>query len=536
MAALGTVAVALCLCAAPASAPAASNQQSIFMDDNLLLYRGDDVSDRTLSQLAQLGVDTVRVSVPWRAIAPDHRATHRAVSLQDATDPADYPAAAFDSWDHVVRSARHDGIGVLFNVTGGAPLWATGRLDGRHPNLQYKPDPNAFQQFVTMLGRRYDGTYRDENQGGGVLPRVHMWSIWNEPNQGAHLQPQWERDPRTGRFTPYAPRLYRRLARAAIQGLGASGHGADDVLLGETSPLGSRSQGRKRAIAPGLFIRELFCLDARLNPLHGAASRARACDFVQRRALKVTGYAHHPYSIKSPPDQPDPNLDDITFADRDRLEFLLDVGGAFGRIPAHLPVWFTEYGYQTLPPDPLRGIGLEQQGEWLSEAEYLSWQDPRIVAQTQFLMRDDVPRAQYPASSPKHWGTYQSGIAFADGTRKPAYAAYRLPFYAPASVPPGAGLRLWGLVRPGDDGRSQSVTIWFQPDGATGFSQFGDPIEVTDPRGYFETTVKPPSSGLWRYVWHPPAEPQDSLLPSLGDPSPPPPEGYASQALAVRVG
>ena len=76
---------------APA-ASAAPDQQSMFMEDNLLLYRGEQTSDTTLQQLKSLGVDAIRVSVHWRAIAPGHRSARKPSSLNDETDPADYPA------------------------------------------------------------------------------------------------------------------------------------------------------------------------------------------------------------------------------------------------------------------------------------------------------------------------------------------------------------------------------------------------------------------------------------------------------------
>ena len=115
-AALAGVLLAL-LAAVPARA--SINQLSLFMDDNLLLYRGDAIEHRTMSELAGLGVDTVRVSVPWRAIASDR-------------GPGRSRAAAFAAYDRLLRDAAQLQMGVLFNVTGGAPRWATGRLRGRN--------------------------------------------------------------------------------------------------------------------------------------------------------------------------------------------------------------------------------------------------------------------------------------------------------------------------------------------------------------------------------------------------------------------
>ena len=264
-AAVSLVLLAALALAAPARA--SINQLSMFMDDNRLLYRGDDVGHKTMEELAGLGVDVVRVSVHWRAIAPAHRARSKPASLRDERDPSQYPDAAFEGLDRVLRDARRLDIGVLFNVTGGAPMWATGTRRGHHVSLQYKPDARAFGRFVEMLGRRYDGTHG--------APRVTLWSLWNEPNQGALLQPQWQDG------QPYSPRLYRRLARAGLAALQRSGHGDDRVLLGETAPIGVDRQGIKTNMRPGLFLRDLLCLDGAGHgcdfALRGSSSRSRNC-------------------------------------------------------------------------------------------------------------------------------------------------------------------------------------------------------------------------------------------------------------------
>jgi hypothetical protein len=466
------------LLAAPARA--SINQLSMFMDDNRLLYRGAAVTQSTLDELDALGVDVVRVSVPWRAIAPAHRALHKPASLRDETDPAQYGHAAFANLDRLLRAARRRDIDVLFNVTGGAPIWATGRRRGRPVSLQYKPDPKRFERFVEMLGRRYDGDH-------GV-PRVDLWSVWNEPNQGALLQPQWQ----DGR--PYSPWLYRRLARAAIAGLQRSGHGGDRILLGETAPLGADRRGVKANMRPGLFLRELLCLDATLRPAAGPG-----CDFARRGPLAVSGYAHHPYSIIYAPDVGSSQSDEITFADGFRLTALLDAAATAGRLPRDLPLWWTEYGWQTDPPDPMRGVTLGEQARWLGQAEQLAWQNPRVAALTQFLLRDDLPRRDAAPGSRRYWGTYQSGLEFADGRRKPAYDAYRLPLTAPAAVSAGAPVALWGRVRAARPGDEVDVQVEFASAGT--WEPAGAPVRVTDPGGVFEQTLTASRSGSYRFRW-----------------------------------
>lgn len=497
------LALALALPATPAAGSA--TQENVFQDDNQLLFRGDETSDRTLRELKALGVTRVRLTVPWRAFAPGHRALRRPATFKHPADPAQYDPVVFDLHDHVLRVAAQLRIKVLFNVTGGAPLWATGTRAGRHVSLQYKPDPRQFQQFVRMLGTRYDGRHRDENQGNLPIPRVDAWSIWNEPNQGAGLQPQWERN-RLGRLVPVAPRLYRGLARSMITALAATGHGGDTILLGETAPRGVERRTTTGSLRPVPFIAALLCLDPRtLKALSGRAAADHGCDRPAVRRLAVTGFGHHPYSIVSSPDTPDPDVRDITLADAPRLGRLLDAGARLGRLPRALPYWWTEYGWQTLPPDPVRGVQPRLQAQWIAEAERQTRADGRVAALTQFLLVDDLPREEPGQTLERRWGTYQTGLKLADGTPKPAYDAYRLPFVLGPSGP--TTVDGWGLVRPVANGAVTSgttVQVQFAADGDDGFQDIGDPIAVADD-GHVRAPDLPAVAGRYRFRWSPPA-------------------------------
>lgn len=528
------VLVALALAfGAPAAALGSSTQESLFMDDNRLLYRGADVTVSTFSELKSLGVDRVRLSVHWKVLSPSRAPANPA-------DPAAYEATKFDPLDFAVETAHAMGIGVLFNVTGPAPEWATPRVThkGARPGV-FKPNPQAFGAFVEMLARRYDGSYKDESDGV-PLPRVRAWSIWNEPNWGNLLQPQWEASTTKVRtrkgtrtiitgWTPMAPHIYRRMYREATAGLQRAGHIDDHVLLGETAPLGSRYRGADQHLKPVLFLRELFCLDAKLNPYKGLSSRKRGCDYRQAGQLHATGYAHHPYSITSPPATPflDPNS--IVLADRQRLYTLLDRAAALGRITPGLPMWITEYGYQTSPPDPYRGVTLNQQARWLSEAELITWGDPRIAAHTQFLLYDDEPRTDYSPADRRYWMTYQTGLRFADGTPKPSYDAYRLPFFGPSRVQPGQQLRLWGMVRAARNGSQQPVELQWRPDSGAQWQTL-TAIVVSDSRGYFTYGIDTPNPGEYRMVWE---ENRDNQPRVLGAAQPP---RHASAPVHVAVG
>ena len=481
------LAVLVVLASVAAPAGAHQRQESVFMDDNLLLYRGPERATATLKELKALGVDRVRVTLHWHHFAPD------ATKKRRPRGDLHYGPPVFDNHDHLLREARELGIDVLVNVSGSAPLWATG---GDHANGEYKPDPVEFGRFVEMLGRRYDGRHRDENQGERRIPRIDAWSIWNEPNLGSRIQPQWERG------EPKSPQIYRRLVRSSLAALERSGHGTDIVLLGETAPRGHDTKTATISMRPGVFLRELFCLDQDLLP---------SCEFGAR--FDVSGFAHHPYSITSPPDVPHPHPDDITLADRDRLTTILDAAAGLGRIPPALPLWYTEYGYQTLPPDPIRGVQPADHASWLVKAERITFLDERVAALTQFQLLDDPPRRNFRRTDRRYWGTYQSGLKYVDGSRKPAYDAYRLGLDAPSRVAPGQPLRLWGFVRAAPNGASQSVQLEVRAPGAPAFAPAGDPVRVLHDRGYFEVE-RPPQAGEWRFVWN----------------------GMTSNAVAVTVG
>ena len=57
-----------------------------------------------------LGVDAVRVSVLWDAVAPKKK-------MRNGADPTQYRAANWDKYDDLVRSAASRGMGVYLDVT-----------------------------------------------------------------------------------------------------------------------------------------------------------------------------------------------------------------------------------------------------------------------------------------------------------------------------------------------------------------------------------------------------------------------------------
>jgi len=301
-----------------------------------------------------------------------------------------------------------------------------------------------------------------------ALARVDYWSIWNEPNQPGWLSPQWIRV--GGRFVESSPAIYRSMVDAAVAGLALSGHtrGNDTILVGETAPKGLNVQGTTRAIKPMPFIRSLYCLDAHSHFLHGAAARAQRCPTTaaQIRAFPrqhpglfyATGWAHHPYELSFAPTRVPPDRDYVTIANLHKLETALDLlMRRYGVRRAPMPLYLTEYGYLTNPPTPL-GISLTRQADYIDESEFITSFDPRVRALSQFLLRDDRPKPGIRDRVRAYGGTFQTGLEFLDGRRKPGFAAYRLPIFLPSTtVSRGGSVLVWGLLRPAPSGTHASA-------------------------------------------------------------------------------
>ncbi|CAA9549816.1 MAG: hypothetical protein AVDCRST_MAG88-684, partial [uncultured Thermomicrobiales bacterium] len=423
-------AVALTL---PAAASASASQESIFMDDSEIVFGTPEKVEATFSILRSLGVDRVRVSVLWRLLAPEPTSrTRPAFGAGGPSDPAAYPASAWDRYDRIVTAANRYGLQLLFTVTAPGPFWASSDPAREEPMLD--PNPRDFGAFVTAVGRRYSGTYRDEGprvapRPGGLplfsppppppqptppmLPRVSQWSIWNEPNQPGWLRPQAQRV--GGRTVPASPRVYRGLQDAGFAGLAASGHGGNEVLLAETAPRGARRLSTVTPMRPLLFIRELYCLDKRYRPYTGAAARARGCpaDAAGRRRFvadhpglfRSGGWAHHPYGLEASPSTRDPQPDQVTLAVLPRLTAALDRIFRRYRVNRRLPIWLTEYGYQTDPPDPIIGTSWRRQAAWINEADYIAHRYRRVRSVAQFLLIDDAPNRRVSPSDPRYYGS-----------------------------------------------------------------------------------------------------------------------------------
>jgi hypothetical protein len=507
--------------AAPAGA--STTQESIFQADNQVL--GNPTG--TLQELRSLGVQRVRINVAWGSIAPHATSTHRPKRFS-ATDPAAYPAAGWAPYDAVVRAAASVGISLDFTLDAPAPLWATGggapRGTTGYFRADWNPSAREFGYFVKAVGTRYDGSYRPRGQST-PLPRINFWSIWNEPDYGYDLAPQGVG---AHQSTENSPRLYRGLVDAAWGALQATGHRTrtDTILFGELTARGNNAFGTFAEMKPLIFLRALYCVDSSYHALRGSAAAARGCPTTaggsrnfrrQHPALfGASGVSVHPYEMTTPPNKPtylrsDGSIgvgrSDSNFADLPELPRLartLDrLNGVYGS-HKHFPVWDTEYGYRTRPPDPHEGVSPATGAAYINWAEYLSYKMARLYSYSQYGLIDPPPP-----------GYFDSGLENPNGTHKPGYDAYRMPLFLPTtSTRSGRKIEIWGGVRPAgyarlDTGQRQSVQIQFQR-GSRGSWQTIDTVTITNSKGYIDVHLALPASGAVRLAWSYPAA--DRLL------------------------
>ena len=497
------------------SAMASPKQLAMFEDDVTLQAN----PEATLQSFKQLGAGIVRVYIRWSAIAPNPDSTTRDPAF-DAADPAAYPADRWATYDAIVGDAKALGLALDFTVSGGAPLWAqaAGIPAGFDtPVYSWKPSASEYNLFVRALGTRYSGTYVPPGQST-PLPRVGFWALWNEPNVGKDLAPEAT----NGSSVLSAPAMYRGLLDAGWSALQATGHGQDTILIGSLAARGQAAPagpgrpdglpGNYGMTKPLAFVRALYCLDSQYQPLTGSAATTVGCPGspagfrgAHPALFQASGFADHPYPVNLPPTRATANDPDFTeFSQLPRLESSLDRIQRIYGSGKRFPIYITEYGYVTNPPNHSQHfVSPATAAAYINWAEYLSWRSPRIATTMQYLLNDPNPRVGVP-----EFGGFATGLRFFGGRPKPTLAAYRLPLFLPSTSATARtrALEVWGCVRPAHyaqlaSHRAQVARIQFQR-GSRGPFVTVKTVRITDPRGYFDVPVTFPASGAVRIAWN----------------------------------
>ncbi|WP_020102066.1 cellulase family glycosylhydrolase [Mycobacterium sp. 360MFTsu5.1] len=152
-----------------------SNTTVGFADSDIIGMSTADIN-KTLDEMQSLGVQNVRILLPWNNIEP---------------------APGYWNWstvDTLVNAAAERNMGIL-GVLNATPAWA---VQPGYPAVAAPPADNAqYAQFVGAVAERYAG-------------KVSAYEVWNEPNAA----PSWYPTP--------DPAAYTRLLQAAYPAIKAA--------------------------------------------------------------------------------------------------------------------------------------------------------------------------------------------------------------------------------------------------------------------------------------------------------------------------
>ena len=126
-----------------------SNTTVGFADSDLYGMTPADI-DRTLDEMQAMGVNNVRVLIPWAGVE---------------YQPDSY---YWNTTDYLVNAVFERGMGIL-GVLNSTPTWAT---SPGQPPITAAPTPESTQQYAEFAGlaaQRYAG-------------KASAWEVWNEPN------------------------------------------------------------------------------------------------------------------------------------------------------------------------------------------------------------------------------------------------------------------------------------------------------------------------------------------------------------------
>lgn len=468
--------------------------QTTIQDDTVLIHGTDASVKSAMGQIASMGFTYVRLTAGWSAVSPSSTSAKIPAPPFDPSNPATYPAGGFGKLDRAVRDAHADGLKVMIDVAFWAPRWAVplGAPDGQN---RYEPNASLFGDFAKAVAQRYNGAFPDPGNPGAPLPAVQLYTIWNEPNLSEFLEPQWQHT--SAGWISESAQIYRGLYNSAYGQIKSVDTG-DKVLIGATSANGSATPGQGD-VTPIQFVQNLACVDSNLQPLN-----IPQCAGFQ--PLRADGYANHPYSLTTTPGASASDPNDVPLANTSRLESLLRQLNLQGRITTNLPLYDTEYGYNTNPPDPFASFSPTQQAQFIGWSTYLAWRDPNTVMFAQFLLKDSLPGPGRPGTR-QYWSPYQTGLYYSDGRPKPAAQAFRITLWAQRLLGPGSPLvTLFGKVPPG----SAPQIVQVQAQSGSGWTPVptllpscGSESEfLTNRAGYFVTTTPLlASTATYRLGW-----------------------------------
>ncbi len=366
-------AAGLALVAVSVSSLSASTNHMLvgIYDEGITLY-GNPTT--TFPVFKELHAQVIRLNLHWGGTA--------GVAQSRPVNPVDPNDSAYNwgAYDRAVQYASKYGIKVLFSIID-TPGWENGGAGKNHA----PSNMTDLRDFALAAATRYSGTWTANS--GARLPAVNLWAAWNEPNNPVFLQPQYKYV--SGKWVLQSAIDYTKICEAIYTGIHEARISGDQVACGVTAPRGNNNPGQARAsVSPLMFLKAVH------------ADGLRHFD----------AWAHHPYYI-SPADTPSSKPNSATAITLGNIQTLID---QVTRYYGSKPIWITEYGWQTNPPDRFFGVSWSKQASYLTQAFAIARKNPRIQLMLWFLLKDEP-----------NLSGWQSGLETVTGQKKPAFSAFQ---------------------------------------------------------------------------------------------------------------
>jgi hypothetical protein len=463
------LALVICGLMAPQLASASSTQLSLLQDDSELSGERGESADAAMAEIRGLGVDVLRTNVIFNKVVRNAGAKTKPAGFV-ASDP-NSPQYNWAAVDHLVNSARANGLKLLLTVTGPGPNWTSSQPSRcKKVPCSWKPKPADFGGFTAAVAKRYRG-------------KVDYYSLYNEGNIGkTWLSPRFARSGKTK--YDFGGALYRKLYIAGYKSIAKFDPGKrNSVLFGETAAISQ----------PLPYINAALCLDKKGKPFKGKLKKLQGCSGKVSK-ISTAGFAIHPYNSggNGTPRTKSKTKTSLSLAYLPRLYALNRAAARRGRISGNRPVFITEFGYQSKPPDKFSNVSPTQQGQYINESDRLFYSDRRIKSVSQYELVDVPQKDQF-----------NTGLRFVGGKRKPAYADYEVP--AVVTKRSSKSVEVYGQVRPARVAPGGSrTTVAVQVASGGSFTTVKN--VRTNSRGIFKVNISRAgaSKAKWRLSWQNP--------------------------------
>ena len=362
------------------------------------------------ARMRQAGITIIDTWISWPGSVPRQEPTN-----WNPESPND-PNYDWSQVDARIKAIVGAGFQPMIGV-GDAPVWA--RLAPSIP--QSPPETSEYGHFMRAVAERFSGKYPG-------LPHVRYWQVWNEPNLGLYLWPQFDS---TGKFT--SPDVYRDMLNAAAKSIHAVDR-SNVVIAGETSPFHDPTPevlALDQDWGPLKFMRRLLCIDDQ-----GRSTCQNTAEF--------DVWSTHPYTSGSPTHHAVLPYD-VSIADLPEMRATLQAAVRAGHVKSTTPVrfWATEFSWDSNPPD-LCAAPMALLVRWVPEALYRMWASG-IDLIGWFQLMDTPVTTDFFQS-----GLFFRGATFAQAKPKAFLQAFRFPFVA---LRRGKGVYVWAHTPLGKPGR-----------------------------------------------------------------------------------